>query len=213
VHLLPELAAGQAEISRATGTAAIHFAERHVYLLGLAGLAVFFGLDKLAKHSRRVAAQKSVAGRGANPTDTVLAEAAASTSPSIFWIHMGSFSLYNALIGYLLLHREATGLPSLAFFTIAMALHFFVTDFGLNEDHKARYGKTGRWVLFAAVLAGYIAGALTEIPRAGIAMLVGFLAGGVILNVLKEEVPAERQSRFWAFGAGMAVYAFLLLAV
>ena len=42
-------------------------------------------------------------------------------------------------------------------------------------------------------------------------MLVAFLAVGVMLNVLKEEVPSERRSRFWAFGGGMAVYALLLL--
>lgn len=38
-----------------------------------------------------------------------------------------------------------------------------------------------------------------------------FLGGGVVLNVLKEEVPSERQSRFWAFAAGAAGYAALLL--
>jgi hypothetical protein len=35
----------------------------------------------------------------------------------------------------------------------------------------------------------------------------------VILNVLKEEVPSERQSRFWAFALGMAGYAALLLTL
>jgi hypothetical protein len=44
-------------------------------------------------------------------------------------------------------------------------------------------------------------------------VLVALLAGGVILNVLKEEVPSERQSRFWAFAAGAAAYAGLLLTV
>ena len=48
---------------------------------------------------------------------------------------------------------------------------------------------------------------------AAITLLTAFLGGGVILNVLKEEVPSERQSRFWAFALGMAGYAALLLTL
>lgn len=64
----------------------------------------------------------------------------------------------------------------------------------------------GRWLLMLAL------GAATELSRAAIAVLVAFLAGGAILNVTKEEVPDERQSRFWAFAAGTAAYAFLVLS-
>lgn len=38
------------------------------------------------------------------------------------------------------------------------------------------------------------------------------LAGAVLLNVLKEELPAERQSRYWTFLAAGSVYATFLLA-
>ena len=34
--------------------------------------------------------------------------------------------------------------------------------------------------------------------------LFTFLAGGVVLNVLKEELPEYRESRFCAFAAGIA---------
>ena len=54
---------------------------------------------------------------------------------------------------------------------------------------------------------------MTEISGVAIAVLTAFLGGGVILNVLKEEVPSERQSRFWAFALGMAGYATLLLTL
>lgn len=42
---------------------------------------------------------------------------------------------------------------------------------------------------------------------------VAFLSGGVILNVLKEELPEERASRFWAFALGGVAYAVILLAL
>ena len=48
---------------------------------------------------------------------------------------------------------------------------------------------------------------------AAIAVLTAFLGGGVVLNVLKDEVPSERESRFWAFLSGAGGYAILLLAL
>ena len=39
-----------------------------------------------------------------------------------------------------------------------------------------------------------------------------FLAGHVVLNVLKEELPEDRESKFSAFALGSGAYAALLLA-
>ena len=206
VHFLPELAAGQETLGRAVESLAL--AERHVYLIALAGLLAFYGLDRLAKTSRS-------RRQGAPVRDGRAEEegAEAGTSPRVFWVHMASFGVYVALVGYLLLHREVMTPASLAFFTVAMALHFVVTDYGLNEDHKGPYRRIGRWVLAVAVLAGWALGAATEVSDVGIAALTAFLGGGVVLNVLKEEVPSERRSRFWAFALGAAGYAALLLTV
>jgi zinc transporter ZupT len=54
---------------------------------------------------------------------------------------------------------------------------------------------------------------ISDFLSPAIALLFAFLAGGVILNVLKEELPEERQSRFWAFTLGAGFYAVLLLAL
>jgi hypothetical protein len=197
VHILPDLASSQ-ETIRAAAERAVGFAEHHVYLIALLGMTVFYGLERLAKRSRAQAAQ-------AGKED--------ATDPGVFWIHVSSFAVYNALIGYLLLHRERPGLGSLLFFFAAMATHFLVNDFGLRQDHKQRYDRYGRWLLAGAVILGWAVGATTEVHPAIIAVLFSFLAGGVILNVLKEELPQERKSNFWAFGLGAFVYAALLIAV
>ena len=196
LHLIPELARGQETVAHATG-GLTGFAEKHVYLIALAGLATFYGLERMAAESRR---QQRDGGED-------------RTGTGVFWIHIGSFALYNGLVGYLLLHLEDPGATPLLLFFVAMALHFVVNDFGLREHHKEQYTRTGRWVVAAAVLAGWGVGYAAEIPEAAIATLVAFLAGGVILNVLKEEVPAERSSRFGALALGMAVYSALLLAL
>lgn len=195
VHLLPEVGEVQEVLKEALGRS-LGFLENHGYLLALAGLVVFYGLERAAKASRK--------GRGGE---------AEATGPGVFWLHIGSFALYNLLIGYLLVRRPEQGLPELVWFFVAMALHFVVNDFGLREHHKAAYTRTGRWVLAAAVLLGWSAGLFGELPEATRALLVAFLAGGVVLNVLKEELPTERESRFWPFALGAAAYAALLLLI
>jgi hypothetical protein len=196
VHVLPDLSAAQQTLHQSWGEG-WEFLEHHVYLVALVGLAAFYGLERAAKLSRQ---RNREAGQG----DV--------TEAKVFWLHMVSFALYNALIGYLLLHREEPGLVSLILFAVAMALHFLVNDYGLREHHKKPYDQIGRWILSAAVMTGWAIGSGTEISQAAIAVLFAFLAGGIVLNVLKEELPDDRESRFGAFVLGAAGYTALLLA-
>lgn len=195
LHVLPELATHGNTFAEALNTTGAT-AEDIVYGLALAGLVAFYGLERVVKTSRKNSDQSDgAAGAGA------------------FWLHIGSFSAYNFLIGYLLLHREETDLRALIFYGTAMTVHFITNDFGLRSDHKARYDHIARWILAGAVLAGWLLGYVTQISETAIGMLFAFLAGGVVLNVLKEELPEERESRFLPFLLGGAGYMALLLAI
>ena len=193
-HLLPQVAAGQRALAE-TGLVEVVVEEGHVWLLALLGLVVFYGLERAAKASREGSAEGD------------------RTEAGVFWIHMGSYALYNLLIGYLLGEGEGGSGPGVLLFWAAMALHFFVNDYGLRTDHKARYTRVGRWLLAGAVVVGAVLGLGGRIHEAVLAALVAFLAGGVVLNVLKEELPEERESRFWPFALGAAGYAVLLMAI
>ena len=74
-----------------------------LWLLALLGLVVFYGLERAALVSR------------ADDADD-------EASAGVFWIHMASYGLYNALIGYLLTHGEAKTGTKLGLFWVAMAL-------------------------------------------------------------------------------------------
>ncbi len=67
-----------------------------------------------------------------------------------------------------------------------MALHFVINNHGLRENYKNAYDQIGRWVLSAAIIVGWVVGSRTELSAVVIALLFAFLAGGVVLNVLKE---------------------------
>jgi hypothetical protein len=196
IHLLPELKTFQ-DTLRAAADGVLSFLDHHAYLIALTGLAVFYGIERSTKQSRKQT-------REATGKDV--------SSVKIFWISITAFACYNVLIGYLLVAESGRSLGNLFFFALAMALHFIVNDYGLREHHKDLYIHYGRWLLCAAIVAGAVAGQFVEIKPAALAIMVSFLSGGIVLNVLKEELPDERESRFSAFALGAASYAALLLA-
>lgn len=210
LHLLPELQQHQGEVEEATD-AVLGWLDRHVYLLALLGLTLFYGLERLALRARRGrSGEADAAPDDADDTDEP-EETDQQTGAATFWLSMSGFTIYNALIGYLLVEQAGRGLGPLLLLTLAMALHFLVNDYALREHHQARYRRTGRWVLSAAVLAGTVLGLVGTVPPLVVSLLVAVLAGGVVLNVLKEELPAARESSFGAFLLGAAGYTGLLL--
>ena len=216
VLLLPELARGQEHIGRVVGgTGAAHgspLVGKHVYLIALAGFAVYHGVDTVASRSRSQSGERRTA---ASQTGRAEHGGAAETiaGSGAFWFHMAGFAVYNAVIGHVLTSREQLGRASLAFFALAIALHFLVTDVSLSEHHGHRYRSVGRWLLVLALGSGAATAALADLSDAVVAGMVAFLAGGIILNVIKEELPSQRRSRFWAFAAGTVGYTLLLLLV
>jgi 4-hydroxybenzoate polyprenyltransferase len=99
-------------------------------------------------------------------------------------------------------------------FTVAMALHFVLTDRGLEEHYPGQFGTRSRLLLALALLAGWGAAALfapsSTLP---VALLTALLAGSILLNVFKEELPSNRRSSFPFFLAGLVLYSALLALV
>jgi hypothetical protein len=193
LHLLPELHEGQHVLREAAGLR-IASGSAEIYLVALLGLVAFYGLERLAATSRARSREQG----GGDSTET-----------GAFAVHVGAFALYNLLIGYLLVHGERS--DELLYGT-AMALHFLVNDQALREHHKERYDRLGRWLLAGAVVCGWALALRWQLPELAVRLMVAVLAGGVILNVLKEELPEQRQNRFWAFLGGAGAYGALLLA-
>lgn len=189
VHLLPELASARAFLVERDDQL-LASPELDIYIIALAGVVSYYALERLVRSRRRDG------GRDVSPAD------------STFRLHVTSFCIYNALIGYIV----ATS-PSLrVWFGLAMAVHFLITDYALRHDHPGAYIRIGRWVVTGAIVAGWLAGLLVELPEIVPHLAMAFLGGGIILNVMKEELPPERESRLLPFAAGAAGYAALLAA-
>lgn len=191
----PELNEIQQEVSEKELFNWHWFAEIEVYLLALLGLTFFYGLENRAKKSKE------------SNRDT---DSGKKKNLKIFWIHISSFCVYNFIIGYLLLHSEEESFNSIFLYAIAMAFHFIVTDHALEDHFHKSYIKRGRWILVSAVFLGWLASIFISIPEIYIGVIFAFLAGGVIMNVLKEELPKERESNLMAFCLGVIGYAAVI---
>ncbi|SDO39003.1 hypothetical protein [Alkalicoccus daliensis] len=194
MHLLPELHMFQDQLNEA-GYELWVLDQYHVYLASLLGLVVFYGLERMAKKARTGSEKPEV------------------ESNWVFRVHVLSFFVYNFLIGYLIIHGEYQEPGDLLLYFAALSVHFISNDYSLRLHHEHQYDHFGRYMLAAAVFFGWLLALFIEVSEVTVTMLFSFLAGTMILNILKEELPAERESNFWAFGIGVLLYTLLLYAL
>ncbi|PPK87933.1 hypothetical protein CLV84_0892 [Neolewinella xylanilytica] len=198
LHVLPEFAVYQDVLAESTRLKWMADLEHHIYSFALLGLVAFYAMERAAKRARDTHRDPE----GDHDRHGV----------RIFWVHIASFVLYNGIIGYLIVWREDQTTLGLLYYVVAMAFHFIVTDYALYDHYQELYRTRGRWLVVTALVVGWVLGLVVEIPEVFIGMIFSFLAGGVIMNVLKEELPGERQSNIRAFVVGVIAYALLLLA-
>jgi hypothetical protein len=192
LHLLPDLGQYGAAISPALAGNGDGLG---VYLLALLGVLAFFGIERLVVHSE----EKSQAAGGER-----------EVGPFLFWVHIGVFACNSFVIGMLLVDRaEATVYQALH--AVALALHFIANDHALRLRHDRLHQRHGRWALAVAVLLGWAAGVMEAVPAILVNAMFAFVAGGIVFNVFKEELPSERGGSFIAFAGGAASYAGLLI--
>jgi hypothetical protein len=195
LHLLPEVAEGNEPIEEALGDTLEHspLIDLAIFLVALIGFTLFYGLERLARRSGE---------HGGRP------------AAGAFWLHLGSFAVYNALITYTMPLRLHTGIAFTLLFAVAMGLHFVLTDRSLEQHYPRRFAHLGRPVLAATLLVGWVGAALAAPTSALlVALLTAFLGGSILLNVFKEELPAGRSSSYPWFLAGVTSYGVLLALV
>jgi len=196
VDLLPDLAARQAEFARALGENVL-FAGKRLYLVALFGFVIFYGLEYMILRSRHLKE----------------GEAPAGTTDSFFWLHIGGFTLYCWIIGYLLVDLAERGAVSLWLYVFAMALHFSVLDHELRKEHKQAYDRLGCWIMAAGTLLGCVVSLAAPLSEVNFSRLLALVAGGVVLASSKSELPKEKEGRFWWFLLGAAFYAIVILLI
>lgn len=183
VHLLPELADAQAEWLRARPTR--HALEWFETQVYLATLLGVILALGLERRARR---------RGRR-----------------FWLHTLSFAIYNALIGGFALRLR--GVVPLLLAVVAFGAHFLVNDYNLDLQFGRMYQRFGRWIVAGALLLGWLLAVRWPPPALAIDAVLGLVSGGIILNVIKEELPTGLEAPLTPWIAGALGYAALILAL
>lgn len=184
VDLLPTLSEEQQVFSNHIGTM-IPFLDRHSYLIALVGMLFFYGIQ----------------GKSQSQKDFK------------FWVSMTGYALFNFFVGASLADPLDASVRPIWLFTIAMGLHYFVHDHNLIEDHRDAYETRARWFLVVALISGWLTGYFIKIPEMFIAIVVAFVAGGMIMNAMRYELPKKSQDSFRYFCLGALGYSLILISL
>lgn len=195
LHLIPELENQRIEVSEHFSNAITLHSEL-VYLIALGGAILFFGLHRQTRTDQR--SEERVVSRVFDFT---------------FWVSIGSFAVYNALITHAIHQRAAIDLSAVLVFVLAMVMHFVVNDYGMRRRFFGAYQHTGRWVLALAVVWGWLSGFVIDTGEVPFLIILAFLAGGTVVHVMSEELPEDRGSNYATFIAGAALYSVVLIVL
>lgn len=184
VDLLPMVAAHQ-PILKNTFKGILPLLDKHAYVIALLGLLFSYGLHRQPKtHPKRS-----------------------------FYISLFGSQIFNFLIGASLADANNPEIQPLALFTVAMGLHYFVNDHNLRQNNIKLYEKSGRWILVLSLVAGFLAGDFLKMPQAVYAVLIAFISGGILLNVMHYELPKNKPGEFIYFATGALIYTLIILGL
>ncbi|PRY82560.1 hypothetical protein [Alkalibacterium olivapovliticus] len=161
----------------------------------LAGIVVFYFLEIGLKSSRLKVAKRDFSTSG------------------VFWAHIGSYFLYNFIIGILLSSQLFETSYTALFYLFAIGVHFLTNDWVLRHHFERLYDRYGLKLLMAAVLLGLVIGLNIHISHTYVGLMEAFVAGGLVLNALKDELPACRGNGMTSFFAGLVIYSSILLFI
>jgi len=162
------------------------FAHYKLYLLALAGFLTYLVINRLS-----TAEQPNV-------------------KKTSLMLGIG-FCFYNFLTGYIVYSLPRLGVLPYVLGTVAMCGHFVGVDHQLRHRQKIAYDRYLRWLIAASVLVGWGISLFFTLPKEFLMGATALLSGGVIINIMTEELPDKEEGRLAPLLAGVVF--FLLLVV
>jgi len=161
--------------------------ELAIYICTLLGFGVFYGLDLVAQSYEK-------------------------NDNRLYVLHLLMFCLYNFLITYTMSLRADVSVVATMIFTATMALHFVLSDQKFCRLYPHRFNHVGRFILILALLLGWLFSVIFDpVNVLVLAFLTSFLAGSVLFNVFREELPTSTLSSYPWFLLGAFVISMCLL--
>lgn len=197
VHIFPEIGKAQ-EYFYTSDFTFLHLLDYHAYLISLAGFLLFYGMEYFARKSY---------------TENLHERNIRKVGDHIFWVHSTINISFNFMISYLIFDDEFPSSFGLILFFIAMLTHLMIMDYDSFEYNKELYQRYGKWVYICANLLGFLTAVIFDVRESVFLIIFAFLGGGMILNVIKEELPEDKKSNYAGFLIGALVYSAVLIIV
>ena len=102
----------------------------------------------------------------------------------------------------------------LALMTLAIALHLVHMDYELSIEYQEQFNRMGRYVLATAPVLGlFVRWFMLPDSEMLAHLLTSILAGSIIYNAMKRELPTQNRSSLAWFLGGVIIYTGLLVLV
>jgi len=194
-HLLPKLASSQEKFTGVPVSEAAGYLRHHVYLIALAGLVFVYWLE--------TATERAAAG-------TATRAGTANWAP---WLLIGGYGFYFMQLGYLLADMPRPEPLSYLLIGLVLGLHVMGIVHGLRSMNPHRYQRVLRWVYPTTTLTGWLIGVLTVLPATVVLLFSAFIAGGIIVIAIREELPGDHHASFPVFLMSVTLTSMAILLV
>jgi len=187
LYLLPKIGDYTAAIVRKEESG-WEFFQYRLYLYALLGMLLFYFIDR---------------ARVTNPRHTHW----------LTWLHGIGFSTYSGMLGYLLPNVPRQGYFPYGLVALAFGLHLMGIDHQLRHWHRESFDRYMRWLMGVSVILGWTLGVFTDVDKSELAVWSSVLAGGILINVMNEELPDHKEGRMSAFLGGIGLIIVLGIIV
>ncbi|WP_096153889.1 MULTISPECIES: hypothetical protein [Bacillus] len=163
-----------------------------LYFVGLVGVLMFYGVQKVVRKAQMD-----------NKTEK---------ARSLFWLQILFFGIYNMLVSYTVISHNVAGIQAI-FYGLAVGMHFIAVAHDLWREYADIYNKVGRYVLTLGIVLGWGMGMLLNLSPVMESIIFAFIAGAMILNVLKYELPPDNEAHFFTFLIGVVSYTTITMSL
>lgn len=122
------------------------------------------------------------------------------------WFEVAVQGLYNLMVGYVAVELPR---PEISFHVLAavtLALHLMGMTHLLRTRYPSAHTGWSRIVFTLLVILGYVLGLVTELNQGVVVSVTAFIAGIILVNVMSEELPKEKEGQLSYFLVGVTVF-------
>lgn len=195
IHLLPQIAHSQEVLMDNFGWESGGSFEYTIYVIVLLGFMTAYIMFRLDEKSIENMEEKDPG----------------SLNSLYFWSDISFYAVYNAMIGYLVVYNIFSGTIQMIVYFLAFGLHFLMNDWGLRHHHKELYDDIGRIILAVSIFLGGFLSVFIKFPYYIVVSFEAFIAGAMILTIIKFELPADNEGSIIGFVAGIISSSMLFL--